>query len=134
IVGPRPCIAYEYEQYEDWQRNRLGSVPGLTGLWQVSGKNRTTFEEMVQLDIAYGEKRTLALDLWIILRTVPALWTQVSDTRKARAARAPARPPMTVPFGPKPLQPAVTVTFAGRTQNVLVGTSTARRSSSRPVG
>src|SRR5687768_6883684 len=49
IVGPRPCIPYEYEQYSLWQRNRLRSVPGLTGLWQVSGKNHTTFDEMVKM-------------------------------------------------------------------------------------
>ena len=86
IVGPRPCIPYEYMQYDAAQRGRLASVPGLTGLWQVSGKNRTTFDEMVQLDIAYGQQISLLKDVEIILRTVPALWTQMSDTRKARRA------------------------------------------------
>ena len=86
IVGPRPCIPYEYMQYSASQRGRLGSIPGLTGLWQVSGKNRTTFNEMVQLDIAYGERISLTTDLSIILRTVPALWSQISDTHKARHA------------------------------------------------
>jgi lipopolysaccharide/colanic/teichoic acid biosynthesis glycosyltransferase len=85
IVGPRPCIPYEYENYSDWQQNRLNSVPGLTGLWQVSGKNRTTFDEMVNLDIVYGRKLSLRSDIGIMLRTLPALWTQVSDIRKARA-------------------------------------------------
>lgn len=86
IVGPRPCIPYEYMQYSASQRGRLASVPGLTGLWQVSGKNRTTFDEMVQFDIAYGQRISLVKDVEIILRTVPALWTQMSDTRKARRA------------------------------------------------
>ena len=86
IVGPRPCIPYEYMQYNASQRGRLASVPGLTGLWQVSGKNRTTFDEMVQLDIAYGKRVSLVKDVEIILRTVPALWIQMSDTRKARRA------------------------------------------------
>lgn len=86
IVGPRPCIPYEYMQYSAAQRGRLASVPGLTGLWQVSGKNRTTFDEMVQLDVAYGKRISLVKDVEIILRTVPALWTQMSDTRKARHA------------------------------------------------
>lgn len=86
IVGPRPCIPYEFENYSDWQRNRLNSVPGLTGLWQVSGKNRTTFDEMVHLDIAYGKQVSFLSDIGIMLRTLPALWTQISDTRKARAA------------------------------------------------
>jgi lipopolysaccharide/colanic/teichoic acid biosynthesis glycosyltransferase len=51
IVGPRPCIPYEYDLYEPWQRARFNAVPGLTGLWQVSGKNRTTFNEMIRFDI-----------------------------------------------------------------------------------
>src|SRR5512139_138667 len=76
IVGPRPCIPYEYEQYKPWQRWRLDAVPGLTGLWQVSGKNRTTFNEMVCLDIQYSKRLSLGLDLKIIARTLPALWRQ----------------------------------------------------------
>lgn len=91
IVGPRPCIPYEYAQYTPAQRERFSTVPGLTGLWQVSGKNRTTFEEMVRFDIEYARSKTLGLDLKIILLTVPALLIQISDTRKAkRAARAGA--------------------------------------------
>lgn len=84
LVGPRPCIPYEYDQYTPDQRTRLDSVPGLTGLWQVSGKNRTTFERMVELDIEYAQQRSLIFDLRIILKTLPALWVQVSDTREAR--------------------------------------------------
>ena len=56
LVGPRPCIPYEYERYQPWQRRRFDAVPGLTGLWQVSGKNRTTFNEMIRLDIEYSER------------------------------------------------------------------------------
>jgi len=81
VVGPRPCIPYEYEMYEPWQRGRFNAVPGLTGLWQVSGKNRTTFEEMVRFDIEYSERRTLWLDLKIILKTLPAIWGQYCDLR-----------------------------------------------------
>ena len=84
LVGPRPCLQYEYDQYENWHKDRFNSVPGLTGLWQVSGKNRTTFDEMVRLDIQYSETRSLPLDLKIIFMTVPALMIQLSDTRKAR--------------------------------------------------
>src|SRR5215475_14659707 len=65
IVGPRPCIPYEYELYQPAQRARFDAVPGLTGLWQVSGKNRTTFEEMVRLDIEYSQNLTLWSDLKI---------------------------------------------------------------------
>ena len=81
LVGPRPCIPYEYELYEPWQRRRFEAVPGLTGLWQVSGKNRNTFNGMVQLDIEYLERMNLWLDLSIILRTLPAIGRQCVDSR-----------------------------------------------------
>jgi lipopolysaccharide/colanic/teichoic acid biosynthesis glycosyltransferase len=88
LVGPRPSIPYEYEQYSPAQRERFSTVPGLTGLWQVSGKNRTTFDEMIRLDIHYAMNRSLGLDVKIIAKTLPALWVQVSDTRKAKAVGA----------------------------------------------
>ena len=69
IVGPRPPIPYEVEAYELWHRKRLDMKPGLTGLWQVSGRNRLPFEEMVRLDLFYIENWSLLLDLKIILRT-----------------------------------------------------------------
>lgn len=96
IVGPRPCIAYEFEHYTARQRQRLNSVPGLTGLWQVSGKNRLTFDQMINLDIHYGETKTFGLDVWIIFRTVPAMCTQLMDTRRNRKA-APAQPVAAAP-------------------------------------
>ncbi len=94
LVGPRPCLAYESDSYLPWQRERFNTLPGLTGLWQVSGKNETTFAEMMQLDIRYARERTLWLDLMIILKTVPAILVQVSHARKRRkalplAARSP---------------------------------------------
>lgn len=69
IVGPRPPIPYEVEAYELWHRKRLDMKPGVTGLWQVSGRNRLPFEEMVRLDLFYIENWSLLLDLKIILRT-----------------------------------------------------------------
>jgi exopolysaccharide biosynthesis polyprenyl glycosylphosphotransferase len=69
VVGPRPPIPYEVEAYELWHRKRLDMKPGLTGLWQVSGRNRLPFEEMVRLDLFYIENWSLLLDLKIILRT-----------------------------------------------------------------
>jgi exopolysaccharide biosynthesis polyprenyl glycosylphosphotransferase len=69
IVGPRPPIPYEVEAYELWHRKRLDMKPGLTGLWQVSGRNRLPFEEMVRLDLFYIENWSLLLDLKILLRT-----------------------------------------------------------------
>ena len=70
IVGPRPPIPYEVEAYELRHRTRLDMKPGLTGLWQVSGRNRLPFEEMVKLDLFYIENWSLLFDMKIILRTV----------------------------------------------------------------
>jgi exopolysaccharide production protein ExoY len=88
LVGPRPCILYEYERYKPWQRRRFDAVPGLTGLWQVSGKNRTTFNEMIRLDIEYAERASLWLDLEIILKTLPALCSQCLDIRGEKRRQA----------------------------------------------
>ena len=88
LVGPRPCMPYEYDRYLPWQRERFTTLPGLTGLWQVSGKNRTTFVEMVQLDVKYARSKTVWRDLGIIWRTVPALILQVWKTRQRGKLRA----------------------------------------------
>jgi lipopolysaccharide/colanic/teichoic acid biosynthesis glycosyltransferase len=84
VVGPRPCLPAEYAEYQPRQRRRCEAVPGLTGLWQVSGKNRTTFEEMICLDIHYSETISCWLDLKIILATVPALVVQICEIRNGR--------------------------------------------------
>jgi lipopolysaccharide/colanic/teichoic acid biosynthesis glycosyltransferase len=84
IVGPRPCTFYEYERYLPWHKHRFDTVPGLTGLWQVSGKNKTTFTEMVSMDIAYADNKSLWLDLRIILKTAPALIEQVKELATKR--------------------------------------------------
>ena len=73
IVGPRPPIPYEVEEYHARHRKRLDMKPGITGLWQVSGRNRLSFEEMVQIDQYYIENWSLWLDLKIILLTLPAM-------------------------------------------------------------
>jgi lipopolysaccharide/colanic/teichoic acid biosynthesis glycosyltransferase len=86
IIGPRPCVPYEYEQFLPWQRARFDAMPGLTGLWQISGKNRTTFEEMVRLDIHYAHHLSFWLDVKIVLLTIPALIVQVMDTHNGRKA------------------------------------------------
>jgi exopolysaccharide biosynthesis polyprenyl glycosylphosphotransferase len=74
VVGPRPPIPYEVEDYDIWHRKRLDMKPGITGLWQVSGRSRLTFEEMVRTDLYYIENWSLWLDLKIILLTLPAVW------------------------------------------------------------
>jgi exopolysaccharide biosynthesis polyprenyl glycosylphosphotransferase len=73
LVGPRPAIPYEVERYTEWHKRRLETLPGITGLWQVSGRNALSFEEMVRLDIQYIETWSLELDMKILLKTLPAL-------------------------------------------------------------
>ncbi len=91
LVGPRPCTPQEYNAGSRAQRERLATLPGLTGLWQVSGKNRTTFNEMVALDVHYARTLCLRLDLAIMLRTPVVLLAQVAETlREGMAAGSPA--------------------------------------------
>jgi lipopolysaccharide/colanic/teichoic acid biosynthesis glycosyltransferase len=73
LVGPRPPIPYEVEHYPTHWFARFATKPGLTGLWQVSGRSELTLEEMIKLDVAYVQRRSLRLNLWILLRTVPAV-------------------------------------------------------------
>jgi len=77
LVGPRPPIAYEIENYQPWHMERLKAVPGLTGLWQVSGRSSVAFEDMVRLDIRYINTWSLWRDLVILVKTVPVVlrWT-----------------------------------------------------------
>ena len=79
LVGPRPCLAYEAEEYLRWHARRFDSLPGMTGLWQVKGKNRTTFKEMIRYDISYERNRSLWLDLWILLLTPWAILMQLLE-------------------------------------------------------
>lgn len=96
FVGPRPCIPSEYESYEPRHRERLNAVPGLTGLWQVSGKNSTTFERMVELDIQYARNLSLSQDIWIIFKTFGALAKQCRDLRKRARKDPQTRPSLDV--------------------------------------
>lgn len=80
LVGPRPCTVGEFNRYAPEQRARVNALPGLTGLWQVNGKNRTTFRQMIEMDIFYSRNISLSLDLKIILRTPPALLGQFFET------------------------------------------------------
>jgi lipopolysaccharide/colanic/teichoic acid biosynthesis glycosyltransferase len=73
LVGPRPCLPYEAEQYLPWQQERFNAAPGLTGLWQVSGRNERTYDEMVRFDIEYAESASLMLDLRILAKTMPVV-------------------------------------------------------------
>jgi len=77
LVGPRPCTPNELNNYEQSHTKRLLAPPGLTGYWQVNGKNRTTFREMITLDIWYAHHMSLWLDLKIMLRTPGAIFDQI---------------------------------------------------------
>ncbi len=77
LVGPRPCISNEFQLYGDGQRTRFEVLPGLTGYWQIIGKNRTTFTEMIALDDYYVRNYSLRLDLKILFRTPAVLFAQV---------------------------------------------------------
>lgn len=73
LVGPRPDVPYAVDLYEPWMRQRLAATPGITGLWQVSGRSRLGLREMLELDVDYVERRSLRLDLQILLLTFPAV-------------------------------------------------------------
>ena len=73
LVGPRPAVQDEVDRYEDWQHDRLEVRPGLTGLWQVSGRRELSFEDYVRLDLFYIENWSVAYDLYILAKTLPAV-------------------------------------------------------------
>ena len=73
VVGPRPQIPAEVELYAAWHRRRLAVAPGITCLWQISGRSHVGFDEWMRLDVEYVRRRSMQLDLWILLRTLPAV-------------------------------------------------------------
>ncbi len=73
LIGPRPPIPYEVEFYKPWHLQRLMTVPGITGLWQIRGRSSTTFEEMVALDLNYMQQQSLWFDIEILLETLPVV-------------------------------------------------------------
>jgi len=83
LVGPRPCTPNEFAHYEPWQRQRVNCLPGLTGYWQVNGKNKTTFREMIAMDLFYFKNMSILLDLKIMLKTGTAIAGQLFESRQA---------------------------------------------------
>ena len=73
LVGPRPLPQRDYERLESWHRKRYLVLPGMTGLWQVSGRSELDFDELVRLDFLYLERWSVGLDMAIILKTIPAV-------------------------------------------------------------
>ena len=87
FVGPRPCIRYEYEKFGLRERARFDCLPGLTGLWQVSGKNNLTFKQMIDLDVAYAHNLSFGRDLSIVFRTFPVLFDQIAQLARRKMSR-----------------------------------------------
>jgi lipopolysaccharide/colanic/teichoic acid biosynthesis glycosyltransferase len=78
LVGPRPPVIYEFDRYDLWHKQRLLAVqPGITGLWQVDGRSRVKFDEMVRLDIRYARSWSLWLDVKILFQTPRAVLTGI---------------------------------------------------------
>jgi len=73
LVGPRPCLPYEYEHYDNWQKRRLDVLPGCTGVWQISGRSSVSFIDSIVLDIYYINNMSPWLDLQLILKTIPVM-------------------------------------------------------------
>jgi lipopolysaccharide/colanic/teichoic acid biosynthesis glycosyltransferase len=73
LVGPRPDVAYSVALYKDWHKLRLATQPGLTGLWQVKGRGRVSYDEGMRLDCEYVKQQCLRLDLEILMLTIPAV-------------------------------------------------------------
>jgi len=93
LVGPRPCTPNEFAHYEPWQRERANGLPGLTGHWQVNGKNKTTFTEMIAMDLFYLENVSLLLDLKIMFKTGAVIVGQLLESlRRHNATGSEANP------------------------------------------
>jgi len=96
LVGPRPCTPNEFAHYQPWQRARVNGLPGLTGYWQVNGKNKTTFNEMIAMDVFYLRNASILLDLKIMLKTSGAIagqllesWLAAQRSRQDGGRRSP---------------------------------------------
>jgi exopolysaccharide biosynthesis polyprenyl glycosylphosphotransferase len=74
LVGPRPCLPYEYENYDTWQKKRVMVVPGCTGVWQVSGRSSVSFNDSVLMDLYYINNMSLLFDMRILLKTFPVMF------------------------------------------------------------
>ncbi len=73
LVGPRPPLTYEVEKYRDTDFHRFAAPSGITGWWQVNGRSETSFDEMIDLDVQYLRRRSVGTDLWILIKTIPAV-------------------------------------------------------------
>src|SRR5947208_2606289 len=91
LVGPRPCTPNEFAHYEPWQRERVNGLPGLTGYWQVNGKNKTTFNQMIAMDLFYLKYMSALLDLKIMFKTSGVIAGQVFQSQPEAHTHARSR-------------------------------------------
>jgi lipopolysaccharide/colanic/teichoic acid biosynthesis glycosyltransferase len=124
LVGPRPSLPYEHKEFLPWHKKRCDTLPGLTGLWQVSGKNNTTFERMMELDIWYTRNKSAFLDLKIMLKTPYAIFKQVIEGRRRAKETAVAAQPASTGIAPqahqKPAAAMRVLKVASQTLNSLL--------------
>ena len=117
LVGPRPCLRAEYSRFLPWQKDRFNTLPGLTGLWQVSGKNRMTFNEMIECDLKYVRSRSLYMDLKIMLKTIPAM---IVEMQNAHLGSSTAQPRSDAGAPLRHAQSEPSVSFARREHKTVV--------------
>jgi len=86
LVGPRPCLPYEYEAYKDWHKKRLSIRPGITGVWQVTGRSAVSFEDMVLLDLYYIYNRNILMDINILYETIFAVLEKREHIEEAHSS------------------------------------------------
>ncbi len=103
LVGPRPCTQNELKKYKPSYHRRFNGLPGITGSWQVNGKNKTSFRKMIALDIHYLRNALLLWDLAIIMRTFPTILGQVLDARRRQLA-VPQNLTESLSRNPRPLE------------------------------
>ncbi len=115
LVGPRPCTPSESNQYLPSYRKRFNGLPGITGSWQVNGKNKTTCRRMMALDVHYLRHQSIIADLVVMIRTVPTILGQVMESLKkrriAKAGSARAVRPVTYIQNPSPIRQHATEIF-----------------------
>src|SRR6266446_6964881 len=92
LVGPRPCLPREFKRYQPSEQQRINALPGLTGYWQVNGKNNTTFKEMIAMDLFYIRNTSIWLDLTIMFRTIPILIKEVLNRPRTSPDRSLSNP------------------------------------------
>lgn len=73
LVGPRPCLPYEWESYDEWHKRRLDVTPGCTGVWQVFGRSKVGFRDTVIIDLFYAQNMSFRFDVWLVLKTIPVM-------------------------------------------------------------